>query len=68
MARLGGKHGPMATTLASLRPLTGEAAEREPLVQRAADARYVLLGEATHGTHEFYRERARITHPDRAPL
>jgi len=21
----------------------------------------VLLGEATHGTHEFYRERARIT-------
>jgi erythromycin esterase-like protein len=25
------------------------------------EARYVLLGEATHGTHEFYRERARIT-------
>ncbi len=25
------------------------------------DARIVLLGEATHGTHEFYRERARIT-------
>ncbi len=25
------------------------------------DARVVLLGEATHGTHEFYRERARIT-------
>jgi erythromycin esterase-like protein len=25
------------------------------------DARFVLLGEATHGTHEFYRERARIT-------
>jgi erythromycin esterase-like protein len=25
------------------------------------DARVVLLGEASHGTHEFYRERARNT-------
>ncbi len=25
------------------------------------DARFVLIGEASHGTHEFYRERARIT-------
>ncbi len=25
------------------------------------DARVVLLGEASHGTHEFYNERARIT-------
>ncbi|HEY2539539.1 MAG TPA: erythromycin esterase family protein, partial [Stellaceae bacterium] len=25
------------------------------------DARFVLLGEASHGTHEFYRERARIS-------
>jgi erythromycin esterase-like protein len=25
------------------------------------DARVVLLGEASHGTHEFYRERARLT-------
>ena len=25
------------------------------------DARVVLLGEASHGTHEFYRERCRIT-------
>ncbi|HEX2179221.1 MAG TPA: phosphoribosyltransferase family protein, partial [Actinomycetota bacterium] len=25
------------------------------------DAQFVLLGEATHGTHEFYAERARIT-------
>jgi len=25
------------------------------------DARFVLLGEATHGTHEFYRARAEIT-------
>jgi erythromycin esterase-like protein len=25
------------------------------------DAQFVLLGEASHGTHEFYRERAEIT-------
>jgi erythromycin esterase-like protein len=25
------------------------------------DARFVLIGEASHGTHEFYSERARIT-------
>jgi erythromycin esterase-like protein len=25
------------------------------------NARFVLLGEASHGTHEFYHERAQIT-------
>lgn len=29
--------------------------------ERFADARIVLLGEATHGTHEFYAARAAIT-------
>jgi erythromycin esterase-like protein len=33
----------------------------EPLLELVGDARLVLLGEATHGTHEFYRERARIS-------
>src|SRR5687767_9992723 len=31
------------------------------VVDLIGDAQYVLLGEASHGTHEFYRERARIT-------
>ena len=31
------------------------------LLDRIGDARIVLLGEATHGTSEFYRMRARIT-------
>jgi erythromycin esterase-like protein len=31
------------------------------LIDRYADARVVLLGEASHGTHEFYRARAAIT-------
>jgi erythromycin esterase-like protein len=42
-------------------PLTGRADDYDPLIQLIGDARVVLLGEASHGTHEFYRERARIT-------
>jgi erythromycin esterase-like protein len=30
-------------------------------LERIGEARFVLLGEASHGTHEFYRERAEIT-------
>jgi erythromycin esterase-like protein len=33
----------------------------EPLVARVARARFALLGEATHGTHEFYAVRAELT-------
>ena len=32
-----------------------------PLLERIGHARVVLIGEATHGTSEFYRLRARIT-------
>ncbi|TCS39638.1 erythromycin esterase-like protein [Paucimonas lemoignei] len=46
---------------ASAIPLRGAAAEYDPLLQLIGNARFVLLGEASHGTHEFYRERARIT-------
>jgi protein-L-isoaspartate(D-aspartate) O-methyltransferase len=38
-----------------------EGADLEPLLSRIGDARVVLLGEATHGTSEFYAMRARIT-------
>ena len=31
------------------------------VVDAAADASYVLVGEASHGTSEFYRRRARLT-------
>src|ERR1035437_10258294 len=31
------------------------------LLEWVGDRRFVLLGEASHGSHEFYRERARIT-------
>ncbi len=38
-----------------------DQADIGPLLERIGDARIVLLGEATHGTSEFYRMRARIT-------
>lgn len=42
-------------------PLTGSPHDYDPLLELVGDAQFVLLGEATHGTHEFYRERAQIT-------
>lgn len=39
----------------------GEISDYDPLIELIGDARFVLLGEASHGTHEFYRERAQIT-------
>ncbi|MGV3484798.1 MAG: protein-L-isoaspartate(D-aspartate) O-methyltransferase [Planctomycetaceae bacterium] len=38
-----------------------ERADFEPLLRRIGDARLVLIGEASHGTSEFYRIRAEIT-------
>jgi erythromycin esterase-like protein len=42
-------------------PLLGEAADYDDLVDLAGRSRFVLLGEASHGTHEFYSARAAIT-------
>ena len=41
--------------------ITGEGADYDALLELIGDRRFVLIGEASHGTHEFYRERARIT-------
>ncbi len=38
-----------------------ETADLGPLLERIGDARIVLLGEATHGTSEFYKMRERIS-------
>jgi protein-L-isoaspartate(D-aspartate) O-methyltransferase len=38
-----------------------ESADLAPLLKRIGAARVVLIGEATHGTSEFYRMRARIS-------
>jgi erythromycin esterase-like protein len=41
--------------------LRGESSDYDPLMDEIGDARFVLLGEASHGTHEFYHARAEIT-------
>ena len=38
-----------------------ETADLNPLLERIGDARLVLIGEASHGTSEFYRLRSRIS-------
>jgi len=42
-------------------PLTGEASDFDPLLRIIGNSRFVLIGEASHGTHEFYRLRAQVT-------
>jgi erythromycin esterase-like protein len=42
-------------------PLLGTAADYDPLMALIGEARFVLIGEASHGTHEFYQQRAEIT-------
>jgi erythromycin esterase-like protein len=42
-------------------PLSGDASDYDSLLRLIWEARFVLLGEASHGTHEFYFERAAIT-------
>lgn len=45
----------------NLHALTGASSDYDSLIHQIGDARFVLIGEASHGTHEFYRERAQIT-------
>jgi erythromycin esterase-like protein len=42
-------------------PLSGNKEDFDPLMDMIGNAKIVLLGEATHGTHEFYKKRAHIT-------
>ena len=41
--------------------VTLESGGHDRLLARIGDARFVLFGQATHGTDEFYRERAEVT-------
>src|SRR5687768_16632953 len=51
--------------IAAIRPtaieVKGDPTEFGSILTLVGDARFVLLGEASHGTHEFYRQRAEIT-------
>ncbi|HYB40838.1 MAG TPA: protein-L-isoaspartate(D-aspartate) O-methyltransferase [Candidatus Methylomirabilis sp.] len=62
--RAGG--GPGRATAALIREVAEpiadiEGVDLDPLLDRIGASRLVLLGEASHGTSEFYRMRARIT-------
>lgn len=37
------------------------SSDLDPLMELIGDAKYVLIGEASHGTHEYYTWRAKIT-------
>ena len=43
------------------RAVTGSEQDYQALFELGGDRRFVLIGEASHGTHDFYAERARIT-------
>lgn len=55
------RSGAVVDLRAAARALTGAPGDYDALLERIGDSRVVLLGEASHGTHEFYAERARIT-------
>jgi erythromycin esterase-like protein len=42
-------------------PLNGSVSQYDALLERAGQSRLVLMGEASHGTHEFYSVRAALT-------
>jgi erythromycin esterase-like protein len=44
-----------------LQPLQGSPRDYDALIERIGGVRVVLIGEASHGTYEFYRERAELT-------
>jgi erythromycin esterase-like protein len=45
----------------AIAPLHEKPRDYDALMDLVGDARFVLIGEASHGTHEFYVERATIT-------
>jgi len=50
-----------AAITAQAQPLTGNPTDYDHLLEEIGEARFVLIGEGSHGTTEFYRERAVIT-------
>ncbi len=42
-------------------PLISSVSDWDPILTQIGDRSIVLMGEATHGTHEFYKARAELT-------
>jgi erythromycin esterase-like protein len=43
------------------RPVIGSRYDYDPLIELAGNSRFALIGEASHGTHDFYHTRAQLT-------
>ncbi len=54
-------HAPLDTVRGIATRLDGNDADYDQLLELTRDRQLVLLGEASHGTREFYRMRAEIT-------
>jgi erythromycin esterase-like protein len=59
--RVDRRHREPELELFEVHPLSGTSSDYDSLVERATRARFVLVGEASHGTQESHRERAEIT-------
>src|SRR5690606_3355120 len=42
-------------------PFTGAAKDYDALLNAIGNRRFVLIGEASHGTHEYYKTRVDLT-------
>src|SRR5689334_22613822 len=51
----------LAAVRAAARPFAGAASDYDVLLDLVGEARFVLIGEASHGTHDFYQARADLT-------
>ncbi len=51
----------MDAVIGAAHQVNGDADDYDALLDLVDDRRFVLIGAATHGTHEFARERARLT-------
>jgi erythromycin esterase-like protein len=54
------QQGPVQAVRNAARPFSSEA-DLQPVVDLARSASFVLIGEASHGTHEFYATRAALS-------
>ena len=56
-----GREGALATAISERASSLHTPAELDPLLDMIGDSRYVLVGEASHGTSDFYRWRAELS-------
>ena len=61
MAEAADEAAVVAASAAAAHPLTGAMQDLAPLLDAIGEAQFVLLGENTHGTKEFYELRSTIT-------